>query len=646
MSGSYSLPLVFLSILLATAMSFVALRMVDARSSQVHGTNAVWVAVIALVLGTGIWSMHFVGMLAFRLPVPVGFGFTTTLASWAAAVLVCWLGLTFVTPPNPSGGSVLVGAMLMGVGIAVMHYSGMSAMQMSPPIRYRPVLAALSVIIGMAASYVALRMVTQLRATEHAKRVKQVGAACVMGLAVSGLHYTAMAAAIFAPNCISRAATDFDERGFVFEIFIAILAVLGLALMAALVQTRKEARIRQNEQSRELSLRSNQLMASEQRFKAAQEVAVDPFVILKAVRAGTTVADFSFDYANPAALRFWGVTERDVIGQRFLSRFPSTLANGLFAVYARVLADGVPTTVEQEYVGDGISGWFRITCVRLFDGVAITFADITERKAFEKLTAIMLDEQSRARELAEKENVTKDAFIAAVSHELRNPLNVVLSWVEVLKRTAASSPSTIDNALRRIEDSTRAQARLVNDLLDASAVAQGKVHLATQPVNLAELVRLSVADAATLASKNGITVRLETAHTCVVAGDEQRLRQVLANVLQNAVKFSNHGDAVTASVECHATQATIEVKDNGMGVDAAALPHIFERFAQADTADQGRFRGGVGLGLAISKRLVEAHGGTIEAFSKGLGMGTTVRISLPVAADSHVGEKERSANYF
>ncbi|WP_371885211.1 MHYT domain-containing protein [Caballeronia sp. S22] len=627
-------------------MSFVALRMVDARSSQVSGTHAVWVGVIALVLGTGIWSMHFVGMLAFRLPVPVGFGFATTLASWAAAVLVCWLGLTFVTSPNPSSSSVFVGAMLMGVGIAVMHYSGMSAMQMSPPIRYMPIPAALSVIIGMAASYVALRMITQLRTIERAKHVKQVSAACVMGLAVSGLHYTAMAAAIFAPNCTSRAATDFDQRSFVFEIFIAILAVLGMALMAALVQTRKEARVRQNEQSRKLSLTSDQLMASEQRFKAAQDVAIDPFFILKAIRTGTIVADFSFEYANPAALHFWGATERDVIGQRYLSRFPSALANGLFAVYIRVLADGTPTTVEQEYIGEGFCGWFRINCARLFDGVAITFADITERKAFEKLTAVMLDEQSRARECAEKENVNKDAFIAAVSHELRNPLNVVLSWVEVLKRAAGSSPSAIENALRRIEDSTRAQARLVNDLLDASAVAQGKVRLATQPVELAELVRLSVSDAATLASKNGITVRLETADPCVVAGDEQRLRQVLANLLQNAVKFSNRGDAVTASVACRAGQATIEVKDSGIGIDAAALPHIFERFAQGNAQDKGRFRGGVGLGLAISKRLVEAHGGAIEAFSAGRGTGTTVRISLPVTANSHARKEERSANYF
>ncbi|WP_248324065.1 MHYT domain-containing protein [Caballeronia sp. Sq4a] len=645
MSGSFSLPLVGLSILLATALSFVALLMVGARF-QNRGANSVWVAATALVLGTGIWSMHFVGMLAFSLPVPIGFDFATTLSSWAAAVLVCWLGLTFVMTPRPAQSAVLLGSLLMGAGIAVMHYAGMSAMQMTPAIAYMLPRTVLSVLIGIGASYAALRIVIGLRALEKAQIAKQAAAACLMGVAVSGLHYTAMAAAVFAPNCVSRAATDFNQRDFVLEIFIAVLAVLGIALIAALLQTRKEARVREEENSRQLSVTTGELIASEQRFRAAQEVAIDPFLILKALRTGATITDFIFEYANPAALRFLGATESDVIGQRFLTRFPTASMNGLFAVHARVCMGDGPATIEQEYVGDGMSAWLRINSVKLFDGVAITFADITERKALEQLAEVMLEDRSKALALAEKKSVVIDAFIAAVSHELRNPVNAVLSWVEVLKRTSATTASTTGNALRRIEDSAKAQARLVNDLLDASAVASGKVRLAMENVQLAELVASTVSDSAIVASKGGVEVCLGAAEDCVVVADEHRLRQVLANVLQNAVKFSNPGGTVTANLVRSVDSATIEVRDTGIGIEPAMLPHVFERFAQEGSKDRSRLRGGVGLGLAISRQLIEAHGGKIEAFSDGPGTGTTVSISLPMSGPISKQEDVRTTDYF
>ncbi|MEZ2354950.1 ATP-binding protein [Caballeronia sp. RCC_10] len=540
----------------------------------------------------------------------------------------------------------MLASLLMGAGIAVMHYSGMSAMQMTPAIRYMPPRAVLSVLIGIGASYAGLSIVTKLRKLEKTQLAKQAGAACLMGVAVSGLHYTAMAAAMFAPNCVSRAAIDFNQRDFVLEIFITVLAVLGIALIVALLQTRKDARIREEEHWRQLSMTTGELIASEQRFRAAQEVAIDPFLVLKAVRTGATITDFIFDYANPAALRFLGATESDVIGQRFLTRFPTASTNGLFAVHARVCMGGGPATIEQEYVGDRISSWLRINSVKLLDGVAITFADITERKAIEQLAEVMLEDRSKALALAEKESVVKDAFIAAVSHELRNPVNAVLSWVEVLKRTSSTTRSTIGNALQRIEDSAKAQARLVNDLLDASAVAGGKVRLAMQNVKLADVVAATVSDAAIVASKSGVEVRLGAAADCAVVADEHRLRQVLANVLQNAVKFSNPGDTVTANVFRSADSATSEIRDTGIGIEPAMLPHVFERFAQEGSKDRSRLRGGVGLGLAISRQLIEAHGGKIEAFSEGPRTGTTVSISLPVSRPNSRQEDVRTTDYF
>jgi signal transduction histidine kinase len=217
--------------------------------------------------------------------------------------------------------------------------------------------------------------------------------------------------------------------------------------------------------------------------------------------------------------------------------------------------------------------------------------------------------------------------------------------VEVLKRTAAHSPHAITTALQRIEDSTKAQSRLVDDLLDVTAVAKGKVRLAMQQVPLGDLVRNSVEDVALPASKRDVTVRLEQADDCTVVADVQRLRQVMANLLQNAVKFSHEGGIVSVSVQCTPTRATVDVSDNGIGIEPSMLARIFERFAQGH-AQHTHSNDGVGLGLTIAKRLVEANGGTIEAFSQGPGTGATFRVTLPLNPQQSRETDTNSADYF
>lgn len=440
MTRSYNFPLVALSIVLATAMSFAAVRLARAQLARPTRTSAVWTAATALVLGTGIWSMHFVGMLAFQLPVPMGYDFTTTLASWAAAVLVCWLGLTFVLVPDPTATGVVVSAFFMGLGIAVMHYSGMAAMEMSPPIQYKPALAALSVIIGIAASYGALRVLISLR-TRVQTFAKDVAAAILMGIAVSGLHYVAMAAAVFAPYCVSRAANGFDQRQFIFELIITVLVVLGAALGAALFQTHEEARLRALEHEERLADTTSRLAVSEQRFKAVQEVAVDPFFILRAEPNGAAISDFRFSYVNPAALRFWQLREADLIGHSFVEQFPASLNNGLFAMYARVMTTGEAAIVEQEYIGEGISGWFRISCVKLFNEVAILFSDITDRKRHEEALHTSREELRRLSAHVQRVREEEKARIARELHDdLGQQLTALKMAASQLENVAPSDP--------------------------------------------------------------------------------------------------------------------------------------------------------------------------------------------------------------
>jgi PAS domain S-box-containing protein len=338
----------------------------------------------------------------------------------------------------------------MGSGIAVMHYSGMAAMEMSPSIQYQPVLAALSVIIGIAASYAALRVLISLRILTQTF-TKDVTAAVLMGIAVSGLHYVGMAAAEFPPYCVSRAANGFDQRQFIFELVLTILAVLGAALSAALFQAREEATFRAMEQEQRLSVTTSRLAESEQRFKAVQDVAVDPFFILTPEPEGGAITDFRFSYVNPAALRFWQLRPADVIGHSFLKRFPTSLANGLFAMYARVMTTGEPATVEQEYTGDGISGWFRISCVKLVDGVAIVFADITDRKRYEQALRASREELRRLSAHVQHVREKEKAHIARELHDdLGQQLTALKMAASQLENTARSDGAWPPQALSDI----------------------------------------------------------------------------------------------------------------------------------------------------------------------------------------------------
>ena len=232
---------------------------------------------------------------------------------------------------------------------------------------------------------------------------------------------------------------------------------------------------------------------------------------------------------------------------------------------------------------------------------------------------------------AREANRMKDEFLATVSHELRTPLSAMLSWAWMLRR-GNLEPAASKRAIEAIERNARAQARLVDDLLDVSRILTGKLQLASRPVDLAQVVSAATDSAMAAAQAKGLTlVRHVDREAGSVLGDPDRLQQVVSNLLSNAIKFTPSGGQVSVHVQRVGRDATVCVEDTGAGIAPEFLPHVFERFRQADSSSTRSARG-LGLGLAIVRHLVELHGGRVEARSAGPGLGSTFTVMLPLTA--------------
>jgi signal transduction histidine kinase len=251
------------------------------------------------------------------------------------------------------------------------------------------------------------------------------------------------------------------------------------------------------------------------------------------------------------------------------------------------------------------------------------------RDANEHLIVANLRSQVLAEE-AEKANRLKDEFVAMVSHELRTPLNAVLGWARMLASKQLTE-TRATHAMQTIERNAAALALIIDDLLDMSRILAGTMNLTFQPVDLMALTEAAVDGVRPMAAAKHIDLRLsaDASVADIVNGDPGRLKQIVGNVLTNAIKFTPEGGRIDVSVEHVGSQMEVKVVDTGRGISADFLPHVFERFRQADEITS-RHQGSLGLGLAIVRQLVELHGGTVDAASDGEGRGATFTIRLPI----------------
>ena len=238
--------------------------------------------------------------------------------------------------------------------------------------------------------------------------------------------------------------------------------------------------------------------------------------------------------------------------------------------------------------------------------------------------------ERRARDEAERANRLKDQFLATVSHELRTPLNAVLGWAALLTRVDADG-DTARRAAAAIERGARAQAQLVEDILDTSRIVGGNLRIDRQVLPLSSAVSDAVTTMQVAAEAKQITIDSTLDDTIHVLGDASRLRQVAYNLLSNAIKFTPDGGRIAIALRQAGDAAELQVRDTGIGIEPAFFPYLFERFRQGD-ASMTRQHGGLGLGLAITRYLVELHGGTVTAESAGPGQGACFIVRLPLAS--------------
>jgi two-component system, sensor histidine kinase and response regulator len=591
--GSYDYRLVALSVVIATLASYAALDLAGRVTSARGRTRFLWVTGGAAAMGLGIWSMHYIGMLAYSLPVRVLYDWPTVLLSLLAAMFASGVALFVVSRNALQPVRTAFGGLLMGLGIAAMHYIGMEAMRLPAMCHYSPALVTLSVILAIVISLVALRLTFQLREESAASVWRKVASAIVMGAAIPVMHYTGMAAVTFTRMDSGLNLThsvEVSDLG-IAGIILVTFMILGLTILTSLVDRR-------------FSAQSRELQSSEQRYRQLVESAQ---VILW--RWSVDSAQFSFVNQEAEELLGYPAEKWKSNGNFLLDHVPPE-----DRVWVQSFCDaaagsrGSQRFEHRMICADGKIFWLR-TSVRLVEGhgnareLVGVMTDITERK--------------EAQEAAERASRAKSDFLASMSHELRTPMNGVIGMTELVLDTDLTFEQR--DYLTTARSSAVSLMTIINDILDFSKIEAGKFDLDPQCFPLHECVEETMRTLAFRAQEKGLELLCDIKPNVpwYAVGDSARIRQIIVNLVGNAIKFTEYGQVelevvLQASDGQNGDELAVHfiVRDTGIGIPLEKQELIFDAFSQADSSTTRRF-GGTGLGLTISSRLVEMMHGKI-----------------------------------
>jgi PAS domain S-box-containing protein len=620
MHGTHEPLPVALSILIAICASYTALTLAGRVTIARGKARLAWLLGGSVAMGSGIWSMHFVAMLAFHLPVPIAYDVPSFVLSYLAAVAASAFALFVASRSNVGVPRLVAAGFFLGLAIVAMHYTGMASVRVPARLSYDPLLVAASVVIAVGASTVALCLFLWLRNDSTRRgRTLRVIAAVVMGLAIAGMHYTAMAAARFTeigtyPQ--PQANWLLGTPGLLFPVVMGAFVILAITLIGSItdrwVRTKLEA--------------AEALRQSEERYRSV--VSEIEEVIFRTDVAGRLT------FLNPAWTQITGYTVDESMGRALLDYVHGEDRSATLGL-SDLLNDSGQEYCRHEvryHCRDGAWRWVEVHArvtrgaagERL--GTAGVIRDVTDRRLAE-------ESLRSARETAEAASRAKSEFLSRMSHELRTPLNAILGFGQLMELDATTQPQR-ENA----EQILRAGGHLlhlINEVLDITGIESGRLQISVQSVAVDATVREVFDLVSPLAASRRISLQLSESTTdALVQADRQRLKQVLLNIVANAVKYNNDGGLTIVGCEQGPNGLLrITISDTGRGIAADKVGRLFTPFDRLGAEQTGVE--GTGLGLALSKRLVEAMKGSM-GMRHNEPIGATFWIDLPRAASPAV----------
>ncbi|MBV9266547.1 MAG: PAS domain-containing protein [Acidobacteriaceae bacterium] len=586
LAGRYDPWLVALSVIIAVCASYTALGLASRTTAAQGRKRLAWLTGGACAMGFGIWSMHYVGMLAFSLPVPVRYDFPTVIASLLAAIFASAVALFVVSRPQVPPMQAAIGSVFMGTGIVGMHYIGMNAMRLPAMCEYDDRLVALSCVIAVTGSLAALWFTFHLRNPRRNRAALKVLSAMAMGAAIAAMHYTGMSAASFRA---SRGAVDYSHAVSVSDlgitgIVVVTFLVLGFAFFTSLLDQQLTAQQALGEE----------LYRSKQMLQSILDN-IPQRVFWKDLDGRYVGCNQAFandmDLKGPDDVR--GKTDEELAGFESLIKHLTDLGNPLKT--GRPMSD-----CQYEIPSGGDSArWLRASATALRDlngricGLLGTYEDVTTQK--------------RAEEAIRRSNAALSEFAHVVSHDLQSPLRVATNYIQLLERMHGKQLNEEAHSfLRFVENSLRNMTELIQSLL--------KYATATEPepegqgtVSLAKVLERALVDLQLLVAETG--AQITTDRLPEITAYPVQITQVVENLLSNAIKYRKPD--VPPRIHFGATERSdswvISVRDNGIGIPPEFQGRIFTPLKRLHGAEIPGF----GIGLATCRRVIEHHGGRI-----------------------------------
>ncbi|WP_331345936.1 MHYT domain-containing protein [Cellvibrio sp. UBA7661] len=630
LEGHHNPGLVAVSVLVAIVSSMMGLQ-IAGLARAAHGRMLRQTALVSgsLALGGGIWSMHFIGMLAFEMGTHVHYQPFITLLSMLPSVFASWVALHMLSRSRISWQQLMIGGVLVGSGIGAMHYSGMAAMHLNATLRYDPLWFIVSIFVAVIMAMIALwvRFGLHDHGKLNAARATLISGV-IMGCAIAAMHYTGMAAARFIGTPDTNFSDD-NSHTFLAIIISAMTVAIGLLVIAGNLILRYRQLYRHS-----LKIES-ELSSREQQYRtlisnipgvAFRTQATAPWEVI-------FISDAIYKLSGWEAEKFFAHEMHlgDIIHPDDAERISQELLPALNNKTPYIIEYRIVCRDHSErWVSERASGVYDAQGkLQWIDGVII---DIAESKAME--TDLMI-----AKDRAEQASTAKGMFLANMSHEIRTPMNAIIGFTELL----LDSPLEAEQRrhLQTVSRSARSLLTLLNDILDTAKLERGALELDIKPFSLRDMARDIINELHLQADKKSLllTTQIQSEMRDLVLGDEMRLRQVLINLIGNAIKFTEHG-SVTLDISEQNDQVIIKIIDTGIGIAADRIEHIFTPFTQADASMARRF-GGTGLGTTIARQLTGLMGGTISVTSE-LDKGSCFQISIPLPA-AHAVKKIISA---